>query len=63
MSNYDTIVDFVNKSTKTELHFHIEGTLEPELMFKLSKRNKFEIPFKSAFLDKKIKDEWIKKIN
>ena len=26
---------------------HIEGSLEPELMFKLSKRNKVEIPFKS----------------
>ena len=44
MSNYDTIVDFINKSPKTELHLHIEGSLEPELMFKLSKRNKIEIP-------------------
>ena len=63
MSNYDTIVDFINNSPKTELHLHIEGSLEPELMFKLSKRNKIEIPFKSAFLDQKIKDERIKKIN
>ena len=47
MSNYDTIVDFINNSPKTELHLHIEGSLEPELMFKLSKRNKIEIPFKS----------------
>ena len=48
MSNYDTIVDFINNSPKTELHLHIEGSLEPELMFKLSKRNKIEIPFKSV---------------
>ena len=48
MNNYDTIVDFINKSPKTELHLHIEGSLEPELMFKLSKRNKIEIPFKSV---------------
>ena len=48
MSNYDTIVNFINKSPKTELHLHIEGSLEPELMFKLSKRNKIEIPFKSV---------------
>ena len=48
MSNYNTIVDFINKSPKTELHLHIEGSLEPELMFKLSKRNKIEIPFKSV---------------
>ena len=27
---------------------HVEGSLEPELMFKLSKRNKLEIPFKSV---------------
>ena len=48
MNNYDTIVDFIKKSPKTELHLHIEGSLEPELMFKLSKRNKIEIPFKSV---------------
>ena len=48
MSNFDPIVDFINKSPKTELHLHIEGSLEPELMFKLSKRNKIEIPFKSV---------------
>ena len=35
------------KIPKTELHLHIEGSLEPELMFRLSKRNKIEIPFKS----------------
>jgi len=33
---------------KIELHLHIEGTLEPELMFLLAKRNNIEIPFQSA---------------
>jgi adenosine deaminase len=33
---------------KAELHVHIEGTLEPELMFALAKRNKIDIPFKSV---------------
>ena len=29
------------------MHLHIEGTLEPELMFFLAKRNNIEIPFKN----------------
>lgn len=33
---------------KAELHLHIEGSLEPELMFKLAKRNSIEIPYKTV---------------
>jgi adenosine deaminase len=33
---------------KAELHLHIEGSLEPEMLFKLAKRNNVEIPFKSV---------------
>ena len=40
--------EFIKKSPKAELHLHIEGTLEPELMFSLAKRNKIEIPFKNV---------------
>ena len=39
--------EFIKKSPKAELHLHIEGTLEPELMFSLAKRNNVEIPFKN----------------
>ena len=28
--------------------FHIEGSLEPELMFSLAQRNKINLPFKSV---------------
>jgi adenosine deaminase len=40
--------DFIQSLPKAELHLHIEGSLEPELMFELSKRNNIEIPFKSV---------------
>ncbi|WP_198938092.1 hypothetical protein [Alkanindiges hydrocarboniclasticus] len=32
---------------KTELHLHIEGTLEPELMFALAQRNHVNLPYAS----------------
>ncbi|MGB2078520.1 MAG: adenosine deaminase [Vibrio sp.] len=32
---------------KVELHMHIEGSLEPELMFELAKRNQVKIPYDS----------------
>jgi len=47
MNDFKRIENFIKKVPKSELHMHIEGSLEPELMFKLSKRNKVEIPFKS----------------
>ncbi|WP_019027594.1 adenosine deaminase [Colwellia piezophila] len=38
---------FIQSLPKVELHLHIEGSLEPELMFELAKRNKIAIPFNS----------------
>ena len=38
---------FIQSLPKVELHLHIEGTLEPELMFELAKRNSVDIPFNS----------------
>ncbi len=40
-----TNADFVAGLPKAELHLHIEGSLEPELMFALAKRNGIAIPF------------------
>jgi adenosine deaminase len=39
---------FIRALPKIELHLHIEGSLEPELMFELARRNNIEIPFESA---------------
>ena len=37
----------IHSLPKAELHVHIEGTLEPELMFKLAERNKLSLPYAS----------------
>ncbi|MEB3767888.1 adenosine deaminase [Acinetobacter sp. MD2] len=39
--------ELIRALPKAELHVHIEGTFEPELMFAIAKRNQVEIPFKS----------------
>ncbi len=41
------IQDLIREIPKAELHCHIEGTLEPELMFALAKRNNIQLPFAS----------------
>ncbi len=43
-----TAPDFIAGLPKAELHLHIEGSLEPELMFALAKRNRVAIPFDSV---------------
>jgi adenine deaminase len=43
--NRRVIDDLIQVIPKAELHLHIEGTLEPELMFELAERNRVQIPF------------------
>lgn len=40
------MIDLIKRLPKAELHLHIEGSLEPELMFRLAKKNQIEIPYK-----------------
>lgn len=43
----ENIEKFIVGLPKAELHLHLEGSLEPEQMFKFAIRNQIEIPFKS----------------
>jgi adenosine deaminase len=41
----DELDNFVRRLPKAELHVHIEGTLEPEMMFELAARNSVDLPY------------------
>lgn len=41
------MIDFINNLPKAELHLHIEGTLEPELLFALAERNSIQLKYES----------------
>ncbi|WP_430738139.1 adenosine deaminase [Psychrobacter sp. VH5] len=40
------MIELIKKLPKAELHLHIEGSLEPDLMFRLAQRNDIQIPYK-----------------
>jgi adenosine deaminase len=44
----DVTRDWVRSLPKAELHLHLEGSLEPEMMFELAARNGIELPFRSV---------------
>jgi adenosine deaminase len=43
-----TIEQFIDGLPKAELHLHIEGTLEPEMVFALAERNRIALPYASV---------------
>ena len=48
-----TISEYIKKVPKAELHLHIEGSFEPELMFEIAQRNKVAIPYENVEAVKK----------
>src|SRR5262245_41274690 len=40
--------ELISRLPKCELHIHIEGSLEPELMFALARRNRIALPYASV---------------
>jgi adenine deaminase len=41
-------LELIRAMPKAELHVHIEGTFEPELMFAIAQRNQIDIPYASV---------------
>ena len=48
MTTDTDLAAFVRGLPKAELHLHIEGTLEPEMLFELAGRNGVALPFEDA---------------
>ena len=46
--NQGAMNDFISGLPKAELHLHIEGTFEPELMFVIAERNQIKLKYNSV---------------
>ena len=44
----ESLIKYIEGLPKAELHLHIEGSFEPELMFKIAERNNIQLKFKSV---------------
>ncbi|MEI6122380.1 MAG: adenosine deaminase [Bacteroidota bacterium] len=46
--NHDNILEFIYKIPKAEQHLHIEGTLEPAMIFEIARRNNIVLKYRDA---------------
>jgi adenosine deaminase len=44
----DSLTEYLRGLPKAELHIHIEGTLEPEMMFDMARRNSVALPYRTV---------------
>jgi len=44
----DSMQDLIHSLPKAELHLHIEGTFDPELMFEIARRNGIALPYENV---------------
>ena len=44
----DRLPELLRGMPKAELHIHIEGSLEPELIFQMAQRNRLTLPYASV---------------
>ncbi len=48
MATVHNLMDLISKLPKAELHLHIEGSLEPQMVLDLAARNRITLPYASA---------------
>ncbi|MCF6323773.1 MAG: adenosine deaminase [Gammaproteobacteria bacterium] len=63
MTTTKNIIDYIRGIPKVELHLHIEGSLEPEMVFKIARRNQLTVKIERPAPQNDAEIEAIKKLS